>query len=554
VAPGEFFTLLGPSGCGKTTTLRSVAGFVTPDAGVVAINGADVTGVPPHLRRVGMVFQHYALFPHRTVAQNVGFGLRMQRVDKAEIGRRVAEALALVQLPGHGGRYPSQLSGGEQQRVALARALVTRPAVLLLDEPLGALDKKLRDHMKIELKRLQREVGITTIYVTHDQEEALTMSDRIAVMHRGRVEQVATPRGLYETPATAFVAGFIGNINLLSGRAAGSNSVDCGGARLAASGARPGRSRRRGGAAPGAGPARPHRGGGHRAAHDGRPRGVPGRNRPLHLEERRGAGATGARARRGALRRRRPRARGLGGRGRPHYSERHWAGGGRMTRVGLITVGQAPRSDVVPDMAAILGGDVEIVEAGALDGLTREQIAPLAPEGDDEILVTRLADGSTVFVGKTKMIPRIEARIAALEDRGVALNVLLCTGEFPRLAARRPFLEPQQLLLGLLRAMVFPGRLGVLTPSERHVPQTTARWRASGFDAHVAPLSPYEENDPAAVRRAADALRAGHAGLVVMDCIGFRRKTRDEIAALTGAPTLVANLLVARVAAELLGR
>ena len=225
-----------------------------------------------------------------------------------------------------------------------------------------------------------------------------------------------------------------------------------------------------------------------------------------------------------------------------------------MTKVGLITVGQSPRSDVVPDMAAILGGDVEILEAGALDGLSREQIAPLAPEGDDEIIVTRLADGSPVFVGKTKVIPRIEALIAALEDRGTTLNVLLCTGEFPKLAARRPFLEPQQLLLGLLRAMTFPGRLGVLTPSERHVPQTAARWRASGFDAHVAALSPYEENDPAAVRRAADALRAGNAGLVVMDCIGFRRKTRDEIAHLTGAPTLVANLLVARVAAELLGR
>ena len=239
VAPGEFFTLLGPSGCGKTTTLRSVAGFVTPDEGQVAINGTVVTGVPPHRRQVGMVFQHYALFPHRTVAQNVGFGLRMQRVEKTEIGRRVQEALALVQLPGHGGRYPGQLSGGEQQRVALARALVTRPAVLLLDEPLGALDKKLRDHMKIELKRLQREVGITTIYVTHDQEEALTMSDRIAVMHRGRVEQVAAPRGLYETPATAFVAGFIGNINLLAGRAAGTNAVACGGATLAATGAAP---------------------------------------------------------------------------------------------------------------------------------------------------------------------------------------------------------------------------------------------------------------------------------------------------------------------------
>ncbi len=225
-----------------------------------------------------------------------------------------------------------------------------------------------------------------------------------------------------------------------------------------------------------------------------------------------------------------------------------------MTKVGLITVGQAPRSDVVPDMAAILGSDVEIVEAGALDGLTREQIAPLAPEGDDEILVTRLADGSPVFVGKTKMISRVEAAIAALEDRGVALNVLLCTGAFPKLAARRPFLEPQPLLLGLLRAMTFPGRLGVLTPSERHVPQSMERWRASGFDAHVAPLSPYEEDDPAAVRRAADALRAKAVGLVVMDCIGFRRKTRDEIASLTGAHILVANLLVARVAAELLGR
>ena len=222
-----------------------------------------------------------------------------------------------------------------------------------------------------------------------------------------------------------------------------------------------------------------------------------------------------------------------------------------MTRIGLITIGQAPRSDVVPDMAEILGHDVEILEAGALDGLTSADIAPLAPEGDDEILVTRLADGSPVFVGKTKMIPRVEARIAALEDRGAALTVLLCTGEFPKLRARRPFLEPQPLLLGLLRAMTFTGRLGVLTPSERHVPQTTARWLASGFDAHVAPLSPYEEHDPAAVRRAAFALRDAGAGLVVMDCIGFRRKTRDEIAALVGAPALLANLLVARVAAEL---
>ena len=225
-----------------------------------------------------------------------------------------------------------------------------------------------------------------------------------------------------------------------------------------------------------------------------------------------------------------------------------------MTRLGLITVGQAPRSDVVPDMAEILGADIDIVEGGALDGLTREQIARLAPEGDDEILVTRMADAASVFVGKSKMIPLVEARIAALESKGVALNVLLCTGEFPKLAAKRPLLEPQQLLLGLLRAMTFPGRLGVLTPSERHVSQTAERWRRSGFDAVVAPLSPYEEDDAAAVKRASDTLRAGGAGLVVMDCIGFRRKTRDEVAHLVGAPALVANLLVARVAAELLGR
>ena len=224
-----------------------------------------------------------------------------------------------------------------------------------------------------------------------------------------------------------------------------------------------------------------------------------------------------------------------------------------MTKLGLITVGQAPRADVVPDMTAILGPGVEIHEAGALDGLTLEQIGALAPRGDDEILVTRLADGSAVFVGKTNVIPLVEARIAALEDKGTALNVLLCTGAFPRLAARRVLLEPQQLLLGLLRATTFPGRLGVLTPSQRHVPQTTERWRGEGFDVVVAPLSPYEEEDARAVRRAAETLREGGAGLIVMDCIGFRRKTRDEIAHLAEAPALVANLLVARVAAEMLG-
>jgi spermidine/putrescine ABC transporter ATP-binding subunit len=232
VAPGEFFTLLGPSGCGKTTTLRSIAGFVEPSAGDVLIKGVRMNRVPPHRRRVGMVFQHYALFPHRTVFQNVAFGLRMAGTPRAEIAARVAETLALVQLGEHGGRYPRQLSGGEQQRVALARALVTRPAVLLLDEPLGALDKKLRGQMQVELRRVQRSVGITAIYVTHDQEEALTMSDRIAVMRGGRVEQIGTPAAIYEAPTTLFVADFIGDTNLLPVRVSRPGVVKCRGVEL----------------------------------------------------------------------------------------------------------------------------------------------------------------------------------------------------------------------------------------------------------------------------------------------------------------------------------
>jgi len=218
IAPGEFFTLLGPSGCGKTTTLRSVAGFVAPDAGEVAIDGVTVTRVPPHRRQVGMVFQHYALFPHRTVAQNVGFGLRMQRVDRAEIERKVKEALALVHLPGHGGRYPGQLSGGEQQRVALARAIVIRPRLLLFDEPLSNLDARLRVQMRDEIRDLQQRLAITTIYVTHDQEEAMAVSDRIVVMSAGRIVQVGSAEDLYHRPRTRFVAEFIGRVNLIAAR------------------------------------------------------------------------------------------------------------------------------------------------------------------------------------------------------------------------------------------------------------------------------------------------------------------------------------------------
>ena len=215
IAAGEFFSLLGPSGCGKTTSLRMIAGFEMPDLGRVHVGGQDITDVPVHKRDMGMVFQSYALFPHRTVAQNLAFGLRMRDVPKADIDRRVAAALAQVALTGMEDRRPSQLSGGQQQRVALARALVIEPRVLLCDEPLGALDRKLRQQMQFELKELQRRLGVTLVFVTHDQEEALAMSDRIAVMNHGRVEQVGAPTEIYERPRTRFVADFIGEINLL---------------------------------------------------------------------------------------------------------------------------------------------------------------------------------------------------------------------------------------------------------------------------------------------------------------------------------------------------
>jgi putative spermidine/putrescine transport system ATP-binding protein len=221
IAAGEFFSLLGPSGCGKTTSLRMIAGFEMPDSGRVHVGGQDITDVPVHKRDMGMVFQSYALFPHRTVAENVAFGLRMRRIGRAEIERRVKAALGQVALTGLEDRKPSQLSGGQQQRVALARALVIEPPVLLCDEPLGALDRKLRQQMQFELKELQKRLGVTLVFVTHDQEEALAMSDRIAVMSRGRIEQVGSPAEIYERPRTRFVADFIGEINIFeeSGRA-----------------------------------------------------------------------------------------------------------------------------------------------------------------------------------------------------------------------------------------------------------------------------------------------------------------------------------------------
>ena len=220
--PGEFFSMLGPSGCGKTTTLRMIAGFERPTEGQILLDGVDMAETPPHKRNVNTVFQNYALFPHLTVEENVGFGLRYQDVSKDEAKRRVGQALELVRLSGFEKRRSTQLSGGQQQRVALARALILNPEVLLLDEPLGALDAKLRKALQIELKALQEEVGITFIYVTHDQEEALTMSDRIAVMSNGRVEQVGSPQEIYESPATAYVADFLGVSNLMDATAQGS--------------------------------------------------------------------------------------------------------------------------------------------------------------------------------------------------------------------------------------------------------------------------------------------------------------------------------------------
>jgi spermidine/putrescine transport system ATP-binding protein len=213
--PGEFFTLLGPSGCGKTTTLRLIAGFERPDSGSILLDGTDMSRTPPHQRRVNTVFQSYALFPHMSVRENIAFGLRYQRVGKPQARERVAHAVALVRLEGMEERRPGQLSGGEQQRVALARALVLEPPVLLLDEPLGALDARLRLDLQVELKRIQEQLGITFVYVTHDQDEALTMSDRVAVMHGGRIEQCGAPRELYEEPANAFVANFLGVSNLV---------------------------------------------------------------------------------------------------------------------------------------------------------------------------------------------------------------------------------------------------------------------------------------------------------------------------------------------------
>ena len=223
IEEGEFFSLLGPAGCGKTTTLRMIGGFEDATYGTVYLGGRDVTDLPPYKRDVNTVFQSYALFPHLDVKENVAFGLRRKKVDKAEIETRVKEAMTLVDLIGFENRKPPQMSGGQQQRVALARALVNHPKVLLLDEPLGALDLKLRKQMQLELKRIQQEVGITFIYVTHDQEEAMTMSDRIAVMNHGRYEQLGDPESLYERPATRFVAGFLGISNLLPGTVVGTD-------------------------------------------------------------------------------------------------------------------------------------------------------------------------------------------------------------------------------------------------------------------------------------------------------------------------------------------
>ncbi|HWA91731.1 MAG TPA: ABC transporter ATP-binding protein [Rhizomicrobium sp.] len=228
IARGEFFSLLGPSGCGKTTLLRMIAGFEYPTEGAILVDGNDITHLPPHKRPSNMVFQSYAIFPHLNVTDNIAYGLRKQRLDRAELDRRVAEALAMIKLTGFGKRRGDQLSGGQRQRVALARALIMRPKVLLLDEPLGALDKRLRESMQIELRQLQKSVGITFVFVTHDQEEALSMSDRIAVMSGGKVLQIAEPRTLYEQPNCREVADFIGTMNFFDASVAAPDMLDAG--------------------------------------------------------------------------------------------------------------------------------------------------------------------------------------------------------------------------------------------------------------------------------------------------------------------------------------
>jgi spermidine/putrescine ABC transporter ATP-binding subunit len=243
IRSGEFLTLLGPSGSGKTTTLMMIAGFETPTSGDIAIDGRSVIAMPPHKRNIGMVFQNYALFPHLTVAENIGFPLKQRGVDRATRARMVAESLELVRLSGYQARYPRQLSGGQQQRVALARAVVFRPRLLLMDEPLGALDKQLRESLQLEMRRLHADLGITFIYVTHDQEEALTMSDRIAVMHEGLIAQIGCPEELYDRPCNRFVAAFIGESNFLPGIVRGLEDgmvvAECGGAHIRAVAATP---------------------------------------------------------------------------------------------------------------------------------------------------------------------------------------------------------------------------------------------------------------------------------------------------------------------------
>jgi spermidine/putrescine ABC transporter ATP-binding subunit len=238
IGSGEFLTLLGPSGSGKTTTLMMIAGFETPTDGDIAIDGRSVIGVPPHKRNIGMVFQNYALFPHLTVAENIAFPLKQRGVDRAARARLVVASLAMMQLPGYEARYPRQLSGGQQQRVALARAIVFQPRLLLMDEPLGALDKQLRDSLQLEMRRLHAELGITFVYVTHDQQEALTMSDRIAVVNEGRIAQLGPPEELYDRPSNRFVASFIGESNFLPGIVRGVQDgivvADCGGTMLRA--------------------------------------------------------------------------------------------------------------------------------------------------------------------------------------------------------------------------------------------------------------------------------------------------------------------------------
>ena len=544
VEPGEFFSLLGPSGCGKTTTLRMIAGFEEPDEGRVVIGGRDLTHVPVHHRDMGMVFQSYALFPHRTVAENVAFGLRMRKVAKPEADARVAAALAQVKLEGYEERRPAELSGGQQQRVALARAIVIRPPVLLCDEPLGALDRKLRQAMQVELKELQRALGVTLVFVTHDQEEALAMSDRIGVMNAGRLEQVGAPAEIYDRPRTRFVAEFIGEINLIEGAISGGPLRRR--RRTRAAGTRGGR--RAGGAGASA------REAAHRRSRRRRDR---RRRVGCELPRRPGALQRGARRRppsprqggqsrhRRAAPERRRRRPALGAAGRRHPE------GFVMATLGIAVIGQAPRDDIAAIFAAALPPDTRIVVRGCLDGLRDAEVDALPPRDGDDTLYTRLRGTRDVKISKAAVIER------APDDRSMPCGATArtrCSLPAPALSRRcaatpascfRPASSRGSPRRSCRRAVsAFSCR--------RRSRSASCRRNGSGPGSRSPPRRSCRALSTDEAEAAAARLAAHRPDLIAMDCMSYTPETRAALRRVVDAPALLAVSTTARVLQELL--